>query len=68
VVKGRVYLYIYHILQYDFKKISLVVDSKLFLTIERHSKDSSKYESECLQFLVSYVYENFSKILKYTNE
>lgn len=68
VVKGRVYLFIYCLLTYDFKKVQMLAESKLFHSIERYNKETGKYESQSLQFVVSILYENFYLLLRLASE
>ena len=68
VVKGRVYLFIYFLLSQDFKKIHMMAETKLFHSIERYNKETGKYESQGLQFVVSVLYENFFMLLKLSAE
>lgn len=56
VVKGRIYLFIYFMLNYNLKKSLLLLDSKLFHIIERQGKDGAKYETQCLQFILVILY------------
>lgn len=63
VVKGRVYLYIYFLLAQNFKKCILLLDSKLFHIIERQNKEGAKYETQCLQFVLVTLYENFGEVV-----
>jgi len=60
VIKGRIYLFIYFLLCYNIKKSLLLLDSKLFHIIERQGKDGAKYETQCLQFILVTLYENFN--------
>lgn len=64
VVKGRVFLYIYFVLEGGLKRSLTLLDSKLFQLIERQGKDGAKYETQCLQFVLVVLYENFEQILK----
>jgi hypothetical protein len=68
VVKGRVYLFIYFLLTHDFKKVQILAESKLFHSIERYNKETGKYESQGLQFVVSVLYENFFLLLRLASE
>lgn len=64
VVKGRIYLYIYFIINSNLKKSLTLLESKLFYLIERQGKDGAKYETQCLQFVLVTLYENFEQMLK----
>ena len=56
VVKGRIYLFIYFVLNFSLKKSISLLDSKLFYIIERQGKDGAKYETQCLQFVLVTLY------------
>jgi hypothetical protein len=64
VVKGRIYLYVYFTINSNLKRSLTLLESKLFYLIERQGKDGAKYETQCLQFVLVTLYENFEQILK----
>lgn len=64
VVKGRVFLFVYFVLQANLKRSISLLDSKIFQLIERQGKDGAKYETQCLQFVLVTLYENFSQLLQ----
>jgi uncharacterized protein YdcH (DUF465 family) len=67
-VKGRIYLYVYFIIDGNLKKSISLLESKLFYLIERQGKDGAKYETQCLQFVLVTLYEHFDQILKLVDE
>ena len=59
VVKGRIYLLVYYLITSNLRRSISLLDSKLFYIIERQGKDGAKYETQCLQFVLVTLYENF---------
>jgi hypothetical protein len=68
VVKGRAFLFVYFVLEGGLKRSLSLLDSKLFQLIERQGKDGAKYETQCLQFVLVTLYENFEQLLRLVEE
>jgi hypothetical protein len=67
-VKGRAFLFINYILANNLRKSTSLLDSKLFHLIERQGKDGVKYETQCLQFILVTLYENYPQIIGLVEE
>lgn len=82
IVRGRIYLYINFYLESDGKRslyllentsnIVAINNNKLFSILERQNSTTgekhNKYEIQCLQYVLVWLYENYQNLVKYTHE
>lgn len=82
IVRGRIYLYINFYLESDGKRslyllentsnIVAINNNKLFSILERQNSTNgekhNKYEIQCLQYVLVWLYENYQNLVKYTHE
>lgn len=68
IVRGRVFLFTYFLLQYNIKKCIYLTESKMFHIIDKQNKDGSKYEIQCLQYTLVIISENYSSLIKLCQE
>ncbi len=65
IVKGRAYLFLYMILQHSFEKCYCLLETQLFQEIKR---DSSKYEAQCLEYVLITLYQNYDLLIHFTRQ